>query len=56
MHVDVTVSYHDGTETVDELWRRNRLPADSFRFIATSATGPVYISPNPILNRQAGLP
>jgi uncharacterized repeat protein (TIGR01451 family) len=51
--VDVTVSYHDGSETVEELYARNRLPADSFTFVAVSDTGPVYRGPNPILNRQS---
>jgi hypothetical protein len=44
--------YHDGPETIDELWSRDRLPADSFQFNATSAVGPVYVGPNPILNRK----
>lgn len=56
VHVDVDVIYHDGTKDVDQLWAENRLPADSFTFIATSDTGPVYLGPNPILNRQAGMP
>ena len=54
--VDVSVNYHDGSETVEQLHDRNRLPADSFRFVAVSDTGPVYLGPNPILNRQKDRP
>lgn len=48
--LDVTVAYHDGTESVDALWAKDRLPADSFRFDAVSDTGPVYAAS--ILNRR----
>ncbi|MGK2965660.1 MAG: DNA/RNA non-specific endonuclease [Tepidiformaceae bacterium] len=55
--VDVTVTYHDGSESVEELLARDRLPADYFIFEATTDTGALYVAePGPILNRQKDLP
>lgn len=56
--VDVTVNYHDRSETAEMLFARNRLPADSFTYEAHTDTGTILFGENPmlILNRQDDRP